>query len=106
MTLSRRTFLGFLAAPAIIRVAEIMPIKPVRAGPITGEPQVGDVIYLVGGKVYKLCQSDRGKTLVVATVEPVTVETPFMDGAIIKADVGWEQLWCTGGEPTHPLALT
>ena len=31
MSLSRRTFLGFLAAPAIIRVAEIMPIKPVRA---------------------------------------------------------------------------
>lgn len=27
---SRRKFLGFLAAPAIIRVADLMPIKPAR----------------------------------------------------------------------------
>lgn len=34
MTLSRRAFLGFLAAPAIVRVASLMPVKAVPAAPV------------------------------------------------------------------------
>ena len=82
MSLSRRTVLCFLAAPAIIRVAEIMPIKPVKADILSPAEITKEALFLL----------DQEMELFGRLVREFSVTIPANPGPSFSV--------------THPLALT